>query len=169
MSKPRNGRPKRGRRPCYKGPGNTYCPIGSHGNGDRSRWHNGTSDIDYYTDEEFAFLKAIDKFKTVNRVSTITAGSFTNSGAVMISPGSTFTTASTFVQTGGTTTLASGGTLAAPLVDVAGGTLSGSGTVSGDLLNEGPQRTRGIEFCPPSLALRTRYYDCSTSAFRPSA
>jgi hypothetical protein len=68
--------------------------------------------------------------------SVTASSSFTSSGAVMIGPGSTFTTAGTFAQTGGTITLASGGTLAAPLVDVAGGTLSGSGTISGDLLNE---------------------------------
>ena len=67
---------------------------------------------------------------------SVTASSFTSSGAVLIGPGSTFTTAGTYVQAGGSTTLAGGSTLAAPLVDIAGGSLSGSGTISGDLLNE---------------------------------
>ena len=40
-----------------------YFPTGSHGNGARGLWHNGTSEADYYTPEEFEFLKAIDHYK----------------------------------------------------------------------------------------------------------
>lgn len=60
---------------------------------------------------------------------------FANAGNISIGAASVFTATGNFVQTAGTTTLA-GGVLTVPLlVDIQGGTLSGFGTVNGNVLN----------------------------------
>lgn len=59
----------------------------------------------------------------------------TNEGTVTVTTGSTLQMgSSSYKQTGGTTTVAPTATLAAP-VDLAGGTLTGSGTVQGNVTN----------------------------------
>jgi hypothetical protein len=47
----------------YKQPKSKYCPIGGVSNGRRNMYETGTCDETYYTEEEFEFLKAIDKYK----------------------------------------------------------------------------------------------------------
>jgi hypothetical protein len=61
-------------------------------------------------------------------------GAFNNQGAVAVGSGSTFTTPGTYLQTAGTTLL-DGGTLAAALVDLEGGILTGSGTIAANVQN----------------------------------
>lgn len=58
----------------------------------------------------------------------------TNSGTVAVQSGTLDLSTSTYKQTGGSTTIAPGASLAAP-VDLSGGTLIGSGTVTGDVSN----------------------------------
>jgi hypothetical protein len=59
---------------------------------------------------------------------------FSNAGTLMVGAGSMFGTSGAYTQTGGTTTLANG-TLAAVTVTLNGGSLTGSGTIMGDLVN----------------------------------
>ncbi|HEU5203704.1 MAG TPA: Ig-like domain-containing protein, partial [Candidatus Limnocylindrales bacterium] len=64
-------------------------------------------------------------------------GQFTNTGDVLVGAGSTVRVLSgTYLQTAGETSLA-GGTLQAATVSIQGGVLSGSGTVSGNLILSG--------------------------------
>jgi hypothetical protein len=67
----------------------------------------------------------------------VSVGPFTTSGAVLIGAGSKLTRTGDYTQTAGTTTL-SGGTLSATgLVDIQGGVVAGSGTISGNVSNAG--------------------------------
>jgi hypothetical protein len=56
----------------YRSPKPKYCPIGRAGNARRIRFGVGTNECDIYTDEEFEFLKAIDRYKTINRRQFVT-------------------------------------------------------------------------------------------------
>jgi hypothetical protein len=60
---------------------------------------------------------------------------FSNAGTLAIGSGSTFIVAGAFTQSGGATTLASGAMLEADGVTLLGGTLSGSGTIMGNVVN----------------------------------
>src|SRR5262249_24551907 len=68
--------------------------------------------------------------------SLTTAGDLRNAGAVTIDASSALAVGGSYLQTAGSTTL--NGMLTAPtVVDIQGGTLSGAGTVHGNLQNEG--------------------------------
>ena len=68
---------------------------------------------------------------------TVAPGPFTTAGSVLIGAGSQLARLGDYVQTAGTTTL-TGGTLSATgLVNIQGGALSGSGTVSANLASAG--------------------------------
>jgi hypothetical protein len=64
------------------------------------------------------------------------SGGFTNSGTVTVGAGVTLNVAGNFTQTGGTTSL-NGATLQATSVNINGGTLSGLGTIIGNVTNAG--------------------------------
>jgi len=68
---------------------------------------------------------------------TVNAGPFTTSGAVLIGPGTTLTRTGDYTQTAGTTTLDGGTLTATGLVDIQGGAVSGTGTISGAVKNAG--------------------------------
>lgn len=62
-------------------------------------------------------------------------GPFANAGTMMVGDGSTLSVSGSYVQTAGNTAV--GGTLTATEVDIQGGTLAGSGTVNGNVINSG--------------------------------
>jgi fibronectin-binding autotransporter adhesin len=65
----------------------------------------------------------------------IISGQFTTSGQTTVAAGCHLTRNGIYLQTGGTTTLTGGTLQATVLTQVQGGTLSGSGTIDGDLQN----------------------------------
>jgi hypothetical protein len=72
---------------------------------------------------------------------------FTNSGTVKITGGTLFVNTVSYKQTGGATQLAGGSLSAAQPADIAGGTLSGFGTITGSVQNAGtvsPSTTAGV-------------------------
>jgi hypothetical protein len=73
-------------------------------------------------------------FTIQNGRSWTAKGTFNNQGAVEVDSGSTFTSPGTYLQSAGTTLL-DAGTLAAALVDLEAGILSGSGTIGADVQN----------------------------------
>lgn len=62
-------------------------------------------------------------------------GPFTNQGSVTVGPGATLAADSGYAQAGGSTVLAGGTLASAAAVTIQGGSLQGTGTVAGDLVN----------------------------------
>jgi hypothetical protein len=87
------------------------------------------------------------------------AGGFTNAGAVLVGTGSSFSTDGEYDQTGGTTQ--DDGTLTASLVDIIGGTLSGTGTVNGNV-NIGPGGKLSPGDSPGTLTIVGNYTQSGT-------
>jgi hypothetical protein len=75
-------------------------------------------------------------FTLQNGQNVTTTMSFTNAGGVVLTGNSSFTISGNYSQVAGFTTIGVG-TLAASLVDLEAGILSGSGTIEGDVLNAG--------------------------------
>lgn len=84
-----------------------------------------------------------------------TGGGITNEGTLFVDVGSSVTANTPYVQTGGATYL-NGGTLTAPLVDLRGGLLGGSGVIAGSVRNEAVLAV-GFDGVPGSLAIRGDY------------
>jgi hypothetical protein len=83
-----------------------------------------------------ALNAAAGSFTVRNGATFSAAGDFTNSGTLAVGAGSTFS--GTYTQTGGTTTVDGGATLASTGgVRVLGGTLGGAGVVHADVTNAG--------------------------------
>jgi hypothetical protein len=82
-------------------------------------------------------------------------GGLLNEGLVFIGAGSTLTANAPYVQADGATFL-SGGTLDAPLVDLQGGLLAGSGTVTGDVVNAARVEV-GVKCVPGTLVIQGNY------------
>jgi hypothetical protein len=81
------------------------------------------------------------------KTATVTNMAFSNSGTVKLASGTLFVNTLSYRQTGGATVLAGGSLSAAQQVDIAGGTLSGFGTITGSVLNSGtvaPSTTGGV-------------------------
>jgi len=78
---------------------------------------------------------------------TVTNMSFSNSGTVKLTAGTLFINTLSYRQSAGATKLA-GGSLSAPMgIDIAGGTLTGFGTITGSVVNSGavaPSTTGGV-------------------------
>jgi fibronectin-binding autotransporter adhesin len=93
---------------------------------------------DLSSNDALAGLSAVTSGNSLalqNGASLTTTGTLTNAGTVSIDTTSALAVGDSFIQTGGSTTLE--GTLTAPtLVDVQGGTLIGTGTITGNLQNE---------------------------------
>jgi hypothetical protein len=87
------------------------------------------------------------------------AGGFTNAGAVLVGTGSSFSTDGEYDQTGGTTQ--DDGTLTASLVDIIGGTLSGTGRVNGNV-NIGPGGKLSPGDSPGTLTIVGNYTQSGT-------
>jgi hypothetical protein len=66
---------------------------------------------------------------------SVSGGDLTNSGTVTLASFATVNVSGGYTQTGGTTKVAGGIVTVGTQVDVAGGTLSGPGTINGNLLN----------------------------------
>jgi hypothetical protein len=82
----------------------------------------------------FASNTALGDFTIKNGANFVTAGAFNNAGAMTFETGSTFTVGGTntaYTQTAGITTV--NGSLIGSLVSIQGGTLKGSGTVTGNV------------------------------------
>jgi hypothetical protein len=79
---------------------------------------------------------------------------FTNAGAVLVGAGSSFSTLGEYDQTGGTTQ--DDGTITATLLNILGGTLSGTGTVNGDV-NIGPGGKLSPGDSPGTIAINGNY------------
>ena len=97
-------------------------------------------------------------FGTINN-----SGNFTNSGAVTISSLSLFTNSTTYTQTAGSTVV--DGTLTATkgaIVNIRGGTLSGTGTINGNVLMGG---TLMPGDAPGTLTIFGNYEQTSTGTF----
>jgi fibronectin-binding autotransporter adhesin len=92
---------------------------------------NGTNALASFTTNAAAGTFALQNGATV-----LTSGAFTNAGTLIIGPGAEFSPSGTFTQTQGTTIL-NGGTLDPNTVSIQGGTLSGPGTIQGNLVNGG--------------------------------
>ncbi|MGD0046217.1 MAG: PEP-CTERM sorting domain-containing protein, partial [Bryobacteraceae bacterium] len=76
------------------------------------------------------------QFSLLNGATFTSGGDFANSGAVTIDAGSDFNAgANTYTQTGGSTIV--DGTLLAATIDLNGGDISGTGTLEGNLDNQG--------------------------------
>src|SRR5262249_30969725 len=69
-----------------------------------------------------------------------TTGAFSNAGSMTVGPGSTFSLApgQNYTQTAGGTTLSGGNLAVTTLVDLRGGSLGGSGTITGNVNSAGP-------------------------------
>ena len=81
------------------------------------------------------------------KTATATNLAFSNSGTVTITGGTLFVNSVSYKQTAGATQLAGGSLSAAQPVDIAGGTLSGFGTITGSVQNAGtvsPSTTGGV-------------------------
>jgi hypothetical protein len=81
------------------------------------------------------------------KTATATNLALTNSGTVKITDGTLFVNSVSYKQTGGVTQLAGGSLSAAQPADIAGGTLSGFGTITGSVQNAGtvsPSTTGGV-------------------------
>ena len=93
------------------------------------------SDVDAFTN--FATNGASGSFTIQNGRNLPTAGAFGNAGSITIGTGSTFTVGggANYTQTGGSTAVNGGLTTAT--ADIQTGTLSGSGTVTGNASNAG--------------------------------
>lgn len=99
----------------------------------------------------------------VNSGAINNSGTFTNSGAVIISSGGNFTTTSNYTQLGGNTTVdgvltATGGAI----VDIQGGSLSGSGTISGNVVVAGILQPGDA---PGTLTIDGNYEQTDTGIF----
>src|SRR5215472_5908441 len=81
------------------------------------------------------------------KTATATNLAFSNSGTVKITGGTLFVNSVSYKQTAGATQLAGGALSAAQPIDIAGGTLSGFGTITGSVQNAGrvsPSTTGGV-------------------------
>jgi hypothetical protein len=81
------------------------------------------------------------------KTATVTNMAFSNSGTVKLTSGTLFVNTLSYRQSAGATTLAGGSLSAAMGIDIAGGTLSGFGTITGSVLNNGivaPSTTGGV-------------------------
>ena len=81
------------------------------------------------------------------KTATITNMAFSNSGTVKITAGSLFINSVSYHQSAGSTQLAGGSLSAAQQVSIAGGTLSGFGTITGSVRSAGtvsPSTTGGV-------------------------
>jgi hypothetical protein len=85
----------------------------------------------------FASNDAAGSFTIQNGRNFSSAGDFSNAGATTIDAGSTFTVNGGYTQTGGITTLNDATLSASGLVDLQGGTLSGTGTINASVQNSG--------------------------------
>ena len=81
------------------------------------------------------------------KTATATNLALTNSGTIKITSGTLFVNTVSYKQTGGVTQLAGGSLSVAQPADIAGGTLSGFGTITGSVQNAGtvsPSTTGGV-------------------------
>ena len=93
-----------------------------------------TSSVNAFTN--FATNGSSGSFTVQNSRTITTSGAFGNAGTLTVGSGSSFTAGANYTQTAGTTTV--NGTLtASSTVDVQGGSLVGSGTISANLSNGG--------------------------------
>ncbi len=84
----------------------------------------------------FAANAAAGRLTLRNGFTLITAGAFSNAGAVTVAAGSLFAAVGNYTQTAGTTTLSGfGGMYAADTVNLQGGLLTGDGYVYGNVVN----------------------------------
>jgi len=95
---------------------------------------------------------------TVNTVSTASVLiPFVNTGTIDIQNG-TFSFASSYIQNAGTTAL-SGGSLSVTTLNLNGGVLSGSGTVTGNVISDGGSIRPGTAFVANTLTINGNYSD----------
>ena len=97
----------------------------------------------------FANNTAAGSFTIQNGRNLTTAAPFTNAGAMFVGTGSTLTTPGSYNQTGGATTLNttfadSSAKLTATTVNLSGGTLTGNGTINGNVANTGGAVNPGL-------------------------
>lgn len=105
-----------------------------------------------------------DSTGTITNSGTVNnSGNFTNSGAVIISGTGLFTTSTNYTQTAGSTVV--DGTLTATggaLVNIQGGTLSGTGTINGNVFMAGTMMPGDA---PGTLTIVGNYEQASTGIF----
>lgn len=85
----------------------------------------------------FASNDAAGSFTILNGRNFSTAGDFSNAGDLTIDAGSSFAVNGSYTQTDGITTLSDATLSASGLVDLLGGTLSGTGTINASVQNSG--------------------------------
>jgi hypothetical protein len=110
-----------------------------------SNFYSSASDPTDALANTFATNAAAGSFTVQDGRNFTTPRDFRNNGTLAVGANSTFTVrpGNTYTQTGGSTTL-QGGTLQSALVDIQGGSLSGSGTISGSLRNNGEIDVGGV-------------------------
>jgi hypothetical protein len=124
--------------------------------------HNNTSNNGL---ANFAANAAAGSFTLKDGQSFTTSGSFGNAGSLTVDAAGgndTFTVTGTYTQSGGSTTFVKGGALAASnlTVTLAGGTLQGTGTITGNVSNSGATVSPGVNSNPKAagtLSIFGRY------------